>query len=71
MSKIIIKNNTDLSDLYVMYLVCSIIKSGRISDNGKAYCYLTSFQTNEGNYYINADLRKCSDVFTCYKSSEI
>ncbi len=70
MGKIIIKNNSDLSDLYVMHLVGSIIKTGRISNDGKAYCYLTSFKTHEGDYYITADLRKCSDVFACYKSLE-
>lgn len=70
MGKIIIKNNSDLSDLNVMDLVGRIIKMGRISDDEKAYCYLTTFKTNQGDYYITADLRKCSDVFVCYKSLE-
>lgn len=68
MSKIIIKNNTEISDLYVMHLVGSIIKEGRISASGKQYCYLTVFQIEGNEFYMTTDLRKCSDVFTFYKS---
>jgi hypothetical protein len=69
MSKIIIKNNTDISDLYVMHLVGLVIKEGRISNNDKQYCYMTVFNIDEEEYHIVTDLRKCSDVFTFYKSS--
>ena len=44
MSKIIIKNQTEMDDISVLTLVQRVIKNGRISNNGKQYCYLTSFE---------------------------
>jgi hypothetical protein len=70
-SKIIIKNETDVSDLIVLDIVKEVIMIGRISNNDKQYCYLTEFEINESKYHIVTDLRKCSDVFTFYKSSHI
>ena len=70
MSKIIIKNQTEMDDISVLTLVQSVIKNGRISNNGKQYCYLTSFEIENKEYHIVTDLRKCSDVFTFYAVSE-
>jgi hypothetical protein len=69
MGKIIIKNETDISDLIVLDIVKEVIMMGRISNNDKQYCYLTALKINEIEYHIVTDLRKCSDVFTFYKSS--
>ena len=71
MSKIIIKNNTDVSDLIVLDIVKEVIIMGRISNNDKQYCYLTALKINGIEYHIVTDLRKCSDVFTFYKSSNL
>ena len=68
MGKVIIKNTTEVSDLYVMHLVGSVIKLGRISNNEKQYYYLTVHHIDGIEYHIVTDLRKCSDVFTFYKS---
>ena len=70
MSKIIIKNQTEMDDVSVLTLVQSVIKNGRISNNEKQYCYLTSFEIEKKEYHIVTDLNKCSDVFTFYKASK-
>ena len=68
MSKIIINNKTDLlDDTEVLRLVIDIIKSGRVSNDGKQYCYLTSYKYDKNEYHIVTDLNKSSDTFTCYE----
>jgi len=67
MSKIIIHNQSEISDIAVIKAVTSVIKMGRISNNNKQYCYLTCFEIDNIEYHIATDLRKCSDVFTFYK----
>ena len=68
--KLIIKNNSDISDITVLTLIQEVIKNGRISNNGKQYCYLTSFDIDNQEYHIVTDLNKCSDVFIFYKASK-
>ncbi len=70
MNKIIIKNQTDLPITSVMELVKRTIEAGRISNDGKQYCYLTSVEIGKQEYHLVTDLRKCSDVFTFYKTSK-
>ena len=59
-----------MDDISVLTLVQRVIKDGRISNNNKQYCYLTSFQIDGKEYHIVTDLRKCSDVFTFYAVSQ-
>jgi hypothetical protein len=67
MDKIIVKNQTELSMISVLELVKSVIKMGRISNNEKQYCYLTSLNIENTEYHVVTDLRQKSDVFTIYK----
>lgn len=67
MGKLIIKNNTDILDTEVLSIIQNIISQGRISNDGKQYCYCTSIKTKGGVYSVVTDLRKCSDVFTIIK----
>jgi len=60
METIIIRNNTDLSSEMVFSHVYSVIKQGRISNDGKAYCYLTRFDTGVA---VAAKRNKSSDTF--------
>lgn len=69
MSKIIIKNKTEISDIKVLEYVSKVIELGRISNNEKQFCYLSVLEIDGIEYHIVTDLRKCSDVFTFYKSS--
>lgn len=69
MGKIIIHNRTDLKDQHIFPLISKVIEMGRISNDGKQYCYLTSFKIEGEDYHVVTDLRKMSDVFTFYKVS--
>lgn len=68
MGRIIINNRSELSDGVALGLVMRIIEGGRVSNDGKQYCYLTSFKIGETEYDVATDLRKGSDSFTVYYS---
>ena len=63
MNKLIIDNRTDLSDLDAVNLVSKVINQGRISNDGKQYCYGTGVTYKEKPYLIWTDLNKKSDRF--------
>lgn len=69
MAKLIIDNRSKtLTDQDACRLVMRVIEDGRISNNNKQYCYLTSFNygvTNE-RYMVATDLNKSSDRFVVY-----
>lgn len=58
--KIIINNCTDRNMYEVLFYVAKIIENGRISNNEKAYCYMTSFSND---LLIVAKRNKNSDTF--------
>lgn len=60
MSKIIIQNDTTLSDLEVIQYVSGVIRMGRISNHGKQYCYHSAF---EDGISVTSYLNKKSDRF--------
>jgi hypothetical protein len=70
MQKIVIKNESDLSIIDAMRLVESVIKNGRISNDGKQYCYLSVFDCEGIEYHVTAGLNKLSDTFLVYKSKK-
>lgn len=41
--KLIINNDSDLSMAEVLVLTQSVVSDGRVSGDGKSYCYITSF----------------------------
>lgn len=64
MSRIIIQNSTSsVSDADCLTYVQKVIQEGRISDNGKQYCYVTRF-TND--VMVATQLNKKSDKFIVY-----
>ena len=67
MGRIIINNRSNLSDLTALELVSDVIKIGRISNNDKQYCYLSSFKIEGKEHHIVTDLRKKSDSFIIYE----
>lgn len=67
MKKLIIENKTDLSLNNIFTFVHSIISSGRISNNGTQYCYLTAFELHNRVFRVVTDLNKKSDKFTIYE----
>jgi hypothetical protein len=62
-NKLIIDNRTDLSDFNALIAVINVVRDGRISNDGKQYCYLTSMPINEKQYVVSTDLNKKSDRF--------
>lgn len=68
MSKFIIDNRTDLGDEAILSYVASVMAQGRISNEGKQYCYLTRFKHPvEGFVQVATDLNEKSDRFVIIK----
>ena len=63
MNKLIIDNRTELTDFEAVTLVGKVIKQGRISNDGKQYCYGTRTTIEDKEYMIWTDLNKKSDRF--------
>lgn len=67
MSRIIINNNSNnLHDEEALELVRSIILGGRVSDNGKQYCYATRFSLDGFAVIVTTMMNKKSDSFKIY-----
>ena len=63
MNKLIIDNKTELTDLEAVRLVESVITQGRISNDGKQYCYGTTFTYKQKSFVVWTDKNKKSDRF--------
>lgn len=63
MNKIIINNKTKLNDEVALKLVLSVIAKGRISGDGKCYCYASLFQIQNSEILVYTQKRK-NDIFT-------
>lgn len=61
MSKIIIHNNSSASDALALICVQQVMNDGRISNEGKQYCYATLFHNPK--VAVTTRLNKSSDVF--------
>ena len=57
---IIHKKDETMSDYDALLYVQSVIRDGRISGDGKSYCYVTEFTDG---VYVYADKKK-ADIFT-------
>jgi hypothetical protein len=67
MGRIIVNNRTDLPDDDALLMVYQVMMKGRISKDGKQYCYLSAFGGDKNEYHVVSDLRKKSDSFIVYK----
>ena len=67
MNRIIINNETDLSDEDVIYEIKEIIEMGRKRDNGKKYIPFHVIIRNGEIYYITTSLTKKGDSFKIVK----
>jgi hypothetical protein len=67
MEKLIINNKSELPMEQVLEIAQAIVRQGRMSNNGKQYCYLTSFVIDNVEYHATSDLNKCSDTLTIYE----
>lgn len=67
MSDILIHKPDDISDYDALLHVQAVIRDGRVSDNGKCYCYVTQFS----NGFIVYANKKKADIFTVTKRRDI
>jgi len=61
MGKLIIENRTDMPDLEAMWYVMEVMRDGRVSNDGKQYCYATVWKHSK--IVVYTDLNKKSDRF--------
>jgi len=61
MGKLIIENRTDMPDIEALWYVMEVMRDGRISNDGKQYCYATAWKLT--GIVVYTDLNKKSDRF--------
>ena len=71
MNRIIINNESDLSDMQSLELIKIVIASGRVSNDNKQYCCLTEINRLGSVYKVWTSLLKSGDSFTIVKSKQI
>ena len=65
MSRIIIQDNSTVPTIDVMRAIINVMADGRVSDDGKCYCYVTVFPRSE--LAISAEVTKTgTDKFTAW-----
>ena len=63
MKEIRIKYDDEISDELASRLVLSVINQGKISNEGKRYCFATVFNVNGYNYMVVANDKTKSIMF--------
>lgn len=63
MKEIRIKYDDYISDELASRLVLSVINQGKISNEGKSYCYVTVFKVNGTEYKVVANDKTKSTMF--------
>lgn len=63
MREIRIKYEEGISDHLAVQLVESVIRQGKISNEGKNYCFATSFNVNGFEYMVVANDKTKSTMF--------
>lgn len=63
-SRLIIENRTNLSMLDIMHHVIAVLRMGRISNDEKQYCYVSTFADG---IVIASDLNDKSDRLVVYQ----
>lgn len=68
MKEIRIKCEDDISDKLASQLVWSVINQGKISNEGKSYCFATVFSVNGTEYKVVANDKTKSTMFYVTKN---
>lgn len=66
MSRIIIDNQADLPDVTALQYVITVIRGGRVSDDGQCYCYASTFLDG---VVVYASRNKASDRFVVRRAA--
>lgn len=67
MKEIRIKYDDDISDELASQLAWSVINQGKISNDGKSYCYVTVFNVNGTEYQVTLNNKTKSIMFYIYR----
>lgn len=67
MKEIRIKYDDEISDELASRLVLSVIHQGKISNDGKSYCYATLFDVDGRQYMVESNDKGKSQMFYVYK----
>ena len=66
MNKLIIENRTDLPWLNILLYVAGVVRQGRISNDGKQYCYASTFKEDFGTVVVASYRNEHSDRLVVY-----
>ena len=66
---LIITNETTLSNLECLRFVAQVMGKGKVSNNGKQYCYMTVFPMDDKEICISTRLNKCSHKFIIWEKN--
>ena len=66
--KIHIDIRHNISPIIALECVRQVIAQGKISADGKSYCYATTFATDEGEVCVENRPYRKSDCFLIYKN---
>ena len=62
MSKVIIHNHAGIPDSEALRMVCLVIDGGRVSNEGRSYCYVTIFESRSyGRISVSTKTRRLAD----------
>ena len=68
MGRLIIDNKSSATDEQALDMVSRIISEGRVSNDGKQFCYFSTFTVTcddkDHRYFVSTGLNKASDKFT-------
>ena len=65
-----IKSEPDISDEVLTQLVWSVVAQGKISNDGKHYCYATLFDVDGRQYMVGSNDKGKSQMFYVYKKGK-
>lgn len=66
MDKLIIENRAGIPWQDVLRQVAGVVRQGRISNDGKQYCYVSTFRTPAGTIVVASYLNEHSDRLVVY-----
>ena len=65
--KLILENYTDLPMETFLRFALEVVKMGRVSNNDRQYCWVTTFEIDGKTYVVSSKLNKKSDKLTLYE----
>lgn len=71
MSRIILNNKSSAPDDIALAFVIDCIRAGRISNEGKQYCYATRYSSGSEKYILSSVLNESSDSFTLLDDNSV